>query len=302
MTDLRYHRAVRRGALFLATILTTSCSLLVGEGFSSDPAPAGSDASTANDDGLPSNEDGASNGTDSSSDAKSLARYPSAVLADSPIGYWRCGEKTGTTLADSSGHGHPATINTPLGTILDRPGALAGDADGAIELDGSAHIDLGDLFDFPGTAPYTFELWVKPRASDGRLGKMFDKMKRQANTGVPIEGSLLYYDPNWNGAGPRVGLERWVGGSAVEFIFDEGASALLPTDRFTHVVIAFDGNSPRYFRDGVLKKIGSGNDSIADNTIPFHWADGLVGTIDELAIYDVALPLARIQAHYGAAQ
>lgn len=291
---------MRIRALALLAIGSTSCSLLVGEGLSGDPSLAASIDASAD---APSTttDAGATSDAPSTGDANDGApssRYAAAVLADGPIGYWRCGEISGNTLADSSGQNHPATITTPLGAITGRPGALSGDTDGAIELDGSTSLAVGDLFDFPGKVPFTYELWVKPRASDGALGKLIDKMKRQAS-GVPIEGSLLYYSA---GTSPRFALERWTNGSAVQFVFHEGEAARLPTDRFTHVVIAFDGSAPRLFYDGVLAKSGSGNTDIPDTAITFEWAAGLVGTVDELAIYDQALTPTRIQAHYSAAK
>jgi hypothetical protein len=288
-----------RALLFAAS--TSSCSLLVGEGFSQDPVGAASDAGDESANAADANEVPDTSLSDTSSDAAASSRYAAAVLADKPIGYWRCGETNGATLADSSGNNHPLTITAPLGASLGKPGALAGDPDGAIELDGSVALEAGDLFDFPGKVPFTYELWVKPRASDGALGRIIDKMQRQPSTGVPVEGSLLYYDHSYN-ASVRLGLERWATGAAVQFFFHEGDDARLPTDRFTHLVIAFDGTAPRLFRDGALAKGGSGNTDIPDNTISFKWAPGLVGTVDELAIYDVALTPTRIDAHYQAAK
>lgn len=39
-----------------------------------------------------------------------MTAYDDAVLADSPWGYWKCDETSGTTLADSSGNGRGMTI------------------------------------------------------------------------------------------------------------------------------------------------------------------------------------------------
>ena len=277
----------------LLALTSAGCSLLVGEGFASDPAQPPFDASPPSDD--------ASSTTDApaSTDGAPASKYAAAVLADKPIGYWRCGDTTGTTLADSSGTDHPATIVAPLAATLGRPGALAGDPDGAIELDGTTSLSLGDLFDFPGKAPYSFELWVKP--SSNAFVNLFDKMEREQGTGIPVKGSVFYYRPDEGGT-PRLALERWNGASAVSFFFQDGAGALFAADRFTHVVIAYDGTAPRLFRDGVLAQNGNGNADIPDNSVPFRWAEGLKGTVDELAIYDFALSPTRIEAHYSASK
>ena len=52
--------------------------------------------------------------------------YSQQVLADTPAAYWRLGEASGTTAADSSGANRTGRyLNTPT---LGQPGALAGDS------------------------------------------------------------------------------------------------------------------------------------------------------------------------------
>jgi len=62
-----------------------------------------------------------------------LGPYRDAVMADSPLAYWRLGEKTGTAIADSSGHG--SNGQTSAGAIdvrgTSKPGLLVGDTDTA---------------------------------------------------------------------------------------------------------------------------------------------------------------------------
>ena len=101
--------------LVLLAIASSSCSLLVGEGFSQDPAPTGPDASPdvteSTGDATPSTTPDAT--TDATvSDTGASSRYAAAVLADAPIGYWRCGETSGSTLARISraASGQPASV------------------------------------------------------------------------------------------------------------------------------------------------------------------------------------------------
>src|SRR4051812_32188243 len=58
--------------------------------------------------------------------------YAQTVLTDSPSAYFRL-DDAGTVLADSSGHGHAGSV--PAGTAHTAAGALAGDADGALQVD-----------------------------------------------------------------------------------------------------------------------------------------------------------------------
>lgn len=94
--------------------------------------------------------------------------YASEVLATSGlVGYWRLGETSGTSAADSSGSGHPATLSG--GVTKGQAGALVGDANGAMSLDGTS----GHLL-APGAAipngPYTLAVWVKATAADPNAG------------------------------------------------------------------------------------------------------------------------------------
>src|SRR5262249_9939864 len=67
--------------------------------------------------------------------AQTTTGYSAAVLADSPSGYWRLGETSGTTASDASGQNHPGSyLNTPT---LGQPGALTGDTDTSVAFNGT---------------------------------------------------------------------------------------------------------------------------------------------------------------------
>ena len=66
---------------------------------------------------------------DSPADAPSSV-YRAAVLADSPLAYWRLGETSGTVAHDETGNGHDGTYVG--GVTLGQPGALTGDANTAV--------------------------------------------------------------------------------------------------------------------------------------------------------------------------
>ena len=65
--------------------------------------------------------------------------YPIAVLADTPAAYWRLGEASGTTAADSGANAISAVYkNFPQRGVV---GALAGDTNTAIRLSGSDYVE-----------------------------------------------------------------------------------------------------------------------------------------------------------------
>ena len=105
-----------------------------------------------------------------------VVSYSAAVLADSPAGYWRFGEASGTTAVDSSAS-VPKNNGTYLnGPLLGQTGALVGDANKAASLmDGvndtvrvsdANSLDVGDSF--------TLEGWVK-RSSSTSSQSLFNK-------------------------------------------------------------------------------------------------------------------------------
>lgn len=82
--------------------------------------------------------------------------YSAAVLADSPAAYYRLGETSGTTAADSSGHGNNATIN---GTVtLNSPGALPSDTDGSMLFTNGF---VQTPYVMTSVSSYTEEAWIK---------------------------------------------------------------------------------------------------------------------------------------------
>jgi hypothetical protein len=91
--------------------------------------------------------------------------YREAVLTDEPVGYWRLGETSGSTAADETG-ANPGTYEN--GPALGLPGAINGDTDRRLGLDG-----VDDDVRIPGSASLdvrhqlTFEAWMKYASGDG---------------------------------------------------------------------------------------------------------------------------------------
>ena len=84
--------------------------------------------------------------------------YAAAVQATSGLShYWRMGELTGGTLADSAG-ASPATIAG--GVSLGAPGGVAGDTNTAASFDGADDAAVAGL-DLSGTDTVTLEFWLK---------------------------------------------------------------------------------------------------------------------------------------------
>ena len=85
--------------------------------------------------------------------------YASAIAADTPSYFWRLGETAGTAAADSSGNNRPGTYVN--GVVLNQAGALTGDANRAVTLDGANdRVGRNPAAGITGTA-ITTDLWLK---------------------------------------------------------------------------------------------------------------------------------------------
>jgi hypothetical protein len=95
-------------------------------------------------------------------------QYGSVVLAKGPVGYWRLGEAQGLVASDASGNGYDGTyMGSPT---FGQPGAINGDPDTAVELNGPASADYVEIAD-PDSQAFsqptsslglTVEAWMRP--------------------------------------------------------------------------------------------------------------------------------------------
>jgi hypothetical protein len=100
------------------------------------------------------------------------ADYKSAVLADSPAGYWRFSETPVTTLAPlmatNVGTVGPANNGTYTGTFTRGvPGVLAGST--ATYFTGGAWVQVPNAAALNPNPPFSVEFWIKPNPAVGAL-------------------------------------------------------------------------------------------------------------------------------------
>ncbi|HEY8039155.1 MAG TPA: LamG domain-containing protein [Polyangiaceae bacterium] len=295
----------RGGLAALVVACAGSCSLALPlDGLSGGSAPGGPDAAqdVLTSDGDAGDAGDATTSTDAGGDAEAgdagvqetsdapSNAYRTAVLTDSPLAYWRLGEASGAVCHDETGNGNDATIvgNVTLGV----PGALTGDPDTAAHFPGSGGLlDVGDRFDFAGTAPLTFEMWCKPDVIDTSYRHLETKMKYD-DAGRPFDGTYLFVH-----AGTTLGYERWSDGGT-----DLGMSSPLVTvGSYWHVVATYDGSTANLYVNGALAQSAPTAVALVANGVHLAWGELYQGSLDELAVYDHALTLQRVLAHYQAA-
>lgn len=229
-------------------------------------------------------EDGELAGGSSGGGATANDKYGKEVLADGPVAYYRLDDAVGSTSAeDASGNGHHGSASAKV--VFGATGAVAGHT--AASFDGVSSVTVGDSFDFAGQAPMSVEAWIWPLADDGGfLGKGY----YEPGTG---------YD-GWFLAEGSDDLQCIRGGAGVIL------SKLSKTE-YTHVVMTFDGTSLVAYLNGAKAKTTPTTTAVIDHPNPFQlgavneW-QSMVGSLDEVALYDKALSPERIAAHYAAAK
>src|SRR3954466_1541699 len=89
------------------------------------------------------------------------AGYSAAVLADTPVVYYRLAEASGTSATDSSGNSHTGTY-TGAGITYSVSGGVAGNNAVTLASASTANMNTGvDAACNPGTGDFSVECWVK---------------------------------------------------------------------------------------------------------------------------------------------
>ncbi|HXJ65862.1 MAG TPA: LamG domain-containing protein [Actinomycetota bacterium] len=209
--------------------------------------------------------------------------YASAILADSPRGYWKFDEASGT-LADSSGNGH---TGTPNGGITY---GVAGAVNTAIRLDGtSGYVSVPDHADFDLGDVLTLEAWVNPTAFPDFM-IVFDKGNSAYRLSISPAGKFR--------------LEKVGTGVIV------ASTIPIPLDGFFHQIVATkNAGTVKLYLDTNDVTGTVTNQVLGDNGTQMGIGAQLDGTpaakffkggLDEAAIYATALSQARVIAHYQA--
>lgn len=219
-----------------------------------------------------------------------MSAYSDAVLANTPLGYWRLGESGGTTFADSSGNGHTLTFSA--GVTTGATGPLR-DGNAAATFDGTANakaVTASGVNTWNGDAAITFEAWVYNAAWEAATHEMVISLGAShylsVNTAKPIMALTLSSGLKTNqsltnlaaGAWQHL-VATWASGDPLR-LYVNGAEVVGGTPAAATGTI----NSSANIFVGVL----------GPNLLPTS------GVIDEVALYRAALTPAQILTHYRA--
>jgi hypothetical protein len=254
--------------------------------------------------------------------AAPASAYQTAVLAKKPVGYWRLGEKAGPGARDRAKDGHDGTYHGS--PTFQEKGALEGDADTAVKLDGKrSYVEVPSHkgFSQPTSGKgLTVEVWVRPDALefDGEttdpyvwwLGK--GEAKRQ-------EWALRFYSRKSKDRPNRISayLFNPEGGLGAGAYFQDELRA----GRWMHVVASFDpgdakakGAGVRIYKNGELRLGPPEPGALYDNPrwqinpvageAPLRFGTRdlksfLTGALDEVAIYPRVLSAKEVLENYS---
>ena len=222
------------------------------------------------------------------------ATYASTVMADSPAAYWRLGEASGSSAADSSGNGNGGSYAG--GVTLAAP-ALINDPNTAASFDGNDdRMYFSDSASLSPTAAISLEAWVRPNAVPTAAGSGWHLISKW-NT------ALLYIQ---GGVNPKFVFTLYNSGASSYGPYLASTTTVAAATTY-HVVGTYDGAMMRLYVNGVLEGTAARSGAVNDSTFGGVLAGGGWGTLpspafhgrlDEVAIYGTALSTARVQAHY----
>lgn len=205
---------------------------------------------------------------------------------------WRLNETAGPTATDA---GDFARNGTYTGTVTYSQRSAV-DSGTAVLLNGSSgRIDCGDFYDFSGTAAFTVECWVKPTAI---AASGFQRcVSKEITDGGGTQGWWLGIDPVTG----KPMIARRLNGTSQEIKSSVGLTA---DGLWHHIVGTYDGATLRIYVDGVDRGNASSTQSINNHTGVLMFgarsdnSSHFDGSIDEVAIYDAAIPAATVLEHW----
>lgn len=222
----------------------------------------------------------------------STVGYSAAVLADTPVVYYRLAEASGTSATDSSGNSHTGTY-TGAGITYSVAGGVTGNNALTFASASSAQMDTGvGAACNPGTGDFSVECWVK--TSD-----------------VTLRAALGKYSGS--------GDDYYMGISSGKAIFSAGnvdnvagvnavSTATVSDNAWHYLVGVKDGSTLRLYVDGSADGtgawVGSSTISPSGNLIVANLGTGggfnFNGSLDEVCYYGLKLTPTRITAHWNA--
>jgi RHS repeat-associated protein len=215
--------------------------------------------------------------------------YSGQVQTDSAQPYWRLGEASGTTFASTVGTFNGTWSGGPtLGVV----GALTGDTNTAATLSGATQFGtVANSSQLNKTNNFSLELWLK-RTKNASLQAVAGK---PLTTTTKSENYAIWIDTS--------NQARFEVGTGTKSATVTCTAHPLDTN-WHHLTGTFASGSLKIYYDGTLCNTATGTfTSAGTNTSSFNvgvsGANNYNGSLDEMAVYGVALTAAQIIDHYS---
>ncbi|MCA4133607.1 PKD domain-containing protein [Arthrobacter sp. M4] len=225
--------------------------------------------------------------------------YAQSVLADQPANFWRLGEASGVTGVDLAGKDD--LIVRP-GVTFGAPGAINGDPNTAATFNATSDgvASSPTLANRPNV--FSLEAWFKTASIKG--GEIISYGNSQTTPSADYDRAVYMSNDGKLNFGVRpLGKTRTT----------ISTTASYNNNQWHHVVATLSSGGMQLFVDGVA--VASRTDTTTAWPIDAYWRIGgdnlsnwpqapttryFNGQLDDVAIYNAALPLSRIQAHFVA--
>jgi len=258
------------------------------------------------------------------------ADYPTTVLSDNPVAYYRLNDDTTRTLINKNsgtiGAAGDAT-NDLTGIVYSVPGAIVGDANRAAFFDFTTRTEIpfNAVLNPPNTEPFTIEAWLYPASDQTANGQ--SPLANRWTLVAPRQGWVFFQrkpDSSYNGSEPVGWNCRMYNGIGTSGRLDVTSLVPYQIGKWQHVVVVYDpvqvtNATLAMYIDGQLANThvwtgGSGTDPgympVTSNLSPqpamalgnYNNANSSLnpwyGAVDEFALYTNGLTAAQILSHY----
>lgn len=215
--------------------------------------------------------------------------YGNAVWGGDPLIYWRLGETSGATAADSGASDNQGSYNGPVTRGLG--GAITGTSNTSARFGDGSGVSSNAQFNNPSV--YSVETWFNTTTTQG--GKLVGFGNAQTGQSSSYDRHLYMQDDGALVFGTYTGQLNTVTSAPG---FNDGA--------WHHAVATQSGDGIRLYVDGVL--VGTNPQTAAQDYTGYWRAGGdttwgssspwFDGRLDEVAIYGSALSAATVASHF----
>ena len=216
--------------------------------------------------------------------------YPNIVGDDAPLAYWRMGESAGTVATDVSGHARDGSFVS--GPALGLGGAIVDDANTSVGfVETGDRMTVGDDEATRLNGDFSIEFWAKLNS----YVNTYPGFMRKGSSGSSGTGYAVFYNSDLRPNFKRAGIQK-----------KATAAAALSTDSFKHYVVTYDAaaDTLKWYVNGALDKSYVSTvlpDNIDASSLQIGRGDHYGNHVmDEVALYNSALPLTRVEAHFDA--